>query len=133
MAYILLIEDNQQNADMVIHILNSVGLEVKQFVRGLDGAQFARREHPDLILLDFDLPDIDGRTLILTLKKQLGGVSAPPIVAVTARTGQMEMKVAERFGCSAFIGKPFTPEQLINVVKQLLERNKAANEPVRRS
>lgn len=131
MAYILLIEDNQQNADMVIHILNSIGLEVKLFLRGLDGAQYARRERPDLILLDFDLPDIDGRTLILTLKKQLGGPTAPPIVAVTARTGQMEMKVAERFGCSAFIGKPFTPDQLISVVHQLTDRSKTPSEVVR--
>jgi CheY-like chemotaxis protein len=130
MAYILLIEDNQQNADMVIHILNSIGLEVKLFLRGLDGAQYARKERPDLILLDFDLPDIDGRTLILTLKKHLGGQAAPPIVAVTARTGQLEMKVAERFGCSAFVGKPFTPEQLIKVVCQLLQRNKISNEPL---
>ena len=129
MASILLIEDNQQNADMVIHILNSIGLEVKAFVRGLDGAQFARKERPDLILLDFDLPDIGGRTLILTLKKQLGGPAAPPIVAVTARIGQMEMKVAERFGCSAFIGKPFTPEQLIEVVHQLIARSKASTYP----
>ncbi len=130
MGYILLIEDNQQNADMVIHILNSIGLDVKLFLRGLDGAHFARRERPDLILLDFDLPDIDGRTLILTLKKQLGGPSAPPIVAVTARTGQMEMKIAERFGCSAFIGKPFTPDQLIKVVQQLLERSKPISQPI---
>ncbi len=130
MGYILLIEDNQQNADMVIHILNSIGLEVRLCLRGLDGAQLARRERPDMILLDFDLPDIDGRTLILTFKKQLGGVSAPPIVAVTARTGQMEMRVAERFGCSAFIGKPFNPGQLIKVVQELLERTQATSEPV---
>jgi CheY-like chemotaxis protein len=121
MSYIMLVEDNQENADMTIHILKSVGLEVKLFLRGLEGVQYARKERPDLILLDFDLPDIDGRTLILTLRKQLGGEAAPPIVAVTARTGHMEMKVAERFGCAAFIGKPFTPERLIGVVQQLLE------------
>ncbi len=129
MSYILLIEDNQQNADMVIHILKSIGREVKLFLRGLEGVQYARKERPDLILLDFDLPDIDGRTLILTLKKQLGGQAAPPIVAVTARTGHMEMKIAERFGCSAFIGKPFTPEQLIKVVQQLTNHSQETNPP----
>src|SRR5579871_1513060 len=105
MAYVLLIEDNQQNADMMIHLLQSVGFEVRHFIKGLEGSQQARRERPDLILLDFNLPDIDGRTLILTLKRGLGDSAAPPIVAVTARTGQVEKDLAERFGCSAFISK----------------------------
>jgi CheY-like chemotaxis protein len=120
MSYILLVEDNQQNADMVIHILQAEGMEVKHFVRGLDAAQFARKERPALILMDFDLPDIDGRTLVLSLKKQLGGDDAPPFVAVTARTGEMEKRVAERFGCAGFVSKPFKPEKLLNVVQTLL-------------
>ena len=122
MSYILLIEDNQENADMVIRILTAEGLTVKHFLRGLEGAQHARRNRPDLILMDFDLPDIDGRTLILNLKKQLGDKSAPPIAAVTARTGPGEMQLAERFGCAAFLGKPFTPDNLIDMVRQLLPK-----------
>jgi CheY-like chemotaxis protein len=122
MSYILLIEDNQQNADMAIQILSSVGLKVKLAARGLEGAQYARKECPALILLDFDLPDIDGRTLILSLKKNLGGQSAPPIVAVTARTGATEMRLAEQFGCAAFIAKPYNPETLIDIVQTLLRQ-----------
>ena len=68
--------------------------------------------HPDLILMDFDLPDVDGRNLILALKKQLGGVNAPPIVAVTARTGSVEMKLAQSFGCSAFQSPACSPASL---------------------
>lgn len=120
MSYILLVEDNQQSADMVIHILNAAGYQIKHFVRGLEGAKQARKEIPDLILMDFNLPDIDGRNLVLALKKQLGGNSAPPIVAVTARTGEQEMYVARHFGCDAFISKPFAPDHLLNVVKQCL-------------
>ena len=126
MSYILLVEDNQQNADMVIHILTTAGFEIKHFIRGLDGAKHARQERPDLILMDFDLPDVDGRNLILALKKQLGGAAAPPIVAVTARTGSVEMKLAQSFGCSAFIAKPFTPERLLDVVGQLLPKAASA-------
>src|SRR5260221_2962298 len=121
MTYILLVEDNQQNADMVIHILQSAGMEVKHFVHGLEAAQFARKERPSLILMDFDLPDIDGRTLVLSLKKQLGGQDAPPIVAVTARTGEMEKRVAERFGCAGFVSKPFKPEKLLSLVQSLVD------------
>ncbi len=125
MTYVLLIEDNQQNADMMIQLLQSIGLEVKHFIKGLEGSQYARKERPDLILLDFNLPDIDGRTLILTLKRNLGDDAAPPIVAVTARTGQVEKTLAERFGCSAFVSKPFDPERFIAVVQQLVKQNQA--------
>jgi CheY-like chemotaxis protein len=121
MAYILLIEDDQQNADMVIHILQSAGMEVKHFVRGLEAAQFARKERPLLILIDFDLPDIDGRTLVLSLKKQLGGEVAPPIIAVTARTGDIERRIAERFGCAGFVSKPFKPEKLLGIIQTLVD------------
>jgi CheY-like chemotaxis protein len=121
MAYVLLIEDDQQNADMVIHILQSAGLEVKHFVRGLEAAQFARKQRPLLILIDFDLPDIDGRTLVLALKKQLGSEVAPPIVALTARTGDVERRLAERFGCSGFVSKPFKPERLLSIIQTLVE------------
>jgi CheY-like chemotaxis protein len=119
MGYILLIEDNQDNADMMIRILQSAGLEVRHITKGLEGAQIARAKRPDLILLDFNLPDIDGRNLILTLKRQLGGAGAPPIIAVTARTGPMEEAVAARFGCDAFVRKPFDPEEFLALVLQL--------------
>ena len=120
MAYILLVEDDQNNADMVIHLLKGLNIEVRHTLRGLDGAIAARKEHPALILMDFNLPDIDGRTLVLQLKKQLGGASAPPIVALTARAGQSEMRLAEAFGCSAFVSKPFEPEELISLIKRLV-------------
>lgn len=120
MTFILLVEDNQQNADMIIHILQSAGLEVKHFTHGLEATTFARKERPSLILMDFDLPDIDGRTLVLSLKRQLGGNAAPPIIAVTARTGEVEKRLAERFGCAGFVSKPFKPERLLNMVQSLL-------------
>src|SRR5450432_399645 len=123
MNYILLIEDNQQNADLVIQILQSAGMDVKHFINGLEAAQFARRQHPSVILIDFDLPDIDGRTLVLSLKKQLGGESAPPIVAVTARTGATEKRLAEQFGCAGFVSKPFEPDKLLSLIQDLLDQS----------
>jgi CheY-like chemotaxis protein len=120
MSYVLLIEDNQENADMVIRLLHKLGLEVRHTVRGLEGAHMARTERPSLILMDFNLPDIDGRTMVLQLKKQLGGPVAPPIAALTARTGNVERQLAQRFGCSAFISKPFEPEEFLEIVRSLV-------------
>jgi CheY-like chemotaxis protein len=120
MSYILLVEDNKANADMMIRLLEGEDFEVRHSIKGLEAAHMARRERPMLILMDFNLPDIDGRTLVLQLKKQLGGDAAPPIVAVTARTGKAEKQLAERFGCSAFISKPFAPEEFLKVVKEFV-------------
>src|SRR5512135_1831506 len=116
MYHVLLVEDNQDNADLVIRILKPAGYEVQHVTRGLEATQAVKAKRPDLVLLDFNLPDIDGRNLILTLKRQLGGVNAPPIIAVTARTGKIEEKVAERFGCDAFVRKPFDPGEFLALI-----------------
>lgn len=118
MSHILLIEDNQANADMIVHILVSAGYEVKHFLKGLEGAKSARAEPPTLILMDFNLPDIDGRTLSLLLKQQLRHV---PIVGCTARVGDVELQIAAKFGCSAVLNKPFTPNELLTVVDRTLK------------
>jgi CheY-like chemotaxis protein len=120
MSYVLLIEDNQSNADIVIRLLESLHIEVRHSLRGYEGAQMARQDRPALILMDFNLPDVDGRVLTLQIKKRLGGTSAPPIVALTARTGEREMHQAELFGCTAFVSKPFPPEELLTLVRQLI-------------
>jgi DNA-binding response OmpR family regulator len=122
MSYILLIEDNQANADMANRALTAAGFEVQHHLRGLDGARTARVKRPSLILLDFDLPDIDGKALILTLKRQLGGIHSPPIVAFTAQIGRAEKQLAARFGCKAFVGKPFDPQQLVELVNELVHQ-----------
>jgi CheY-like chemotaxis protein len=120
MTYILLVEDNKDNADMIGHILTSANYQVRHYVKGLEAAHEARRERPDLIIMDFNLPDIDGRTLMQLLKKQLGGVDSPPFVACTARVGNVEVRLAEKSGCSAFLRKPFSPEDLLTLVGRFL-------------
>jgi len=122
MSYILLVEDNKDNADMIIHILTSAHYEVRHFQRGLQAAQEARRQKPELILMDFNLPDVDGRTLSMVLTRQLGGPQSPPIIACTARVGTSEAKLAAQFGCSAFLRKPFSPEDLLALVQRFVPR-----------
>lgn len=119
MSYILLVEDNPDNANMMIRLLKSEGFEVVHFVNGLDAAKYSRQNMPMLVLMDFNLPDIDGRTLTMLLKKQLGN-NPPPFIAVTARSGRTEEYLASRFGCDAFINKPFDPEEFIETVKSFV-------------
>ncbi|MBI5929609.1 MAG: response regulator [Chloroflexi bacterium] len=125
MGYILLIEDNQSNADMMIHILTSEGYTVKHCITGSEGVHAALADHPDMIFLDFNLPDVDGRTLILVFRKRLG--KDIPIVACTARFGGIEKRISQSFGSSAFLTKPFTPEELLQTVN-LFSKTKAQDE-----
>jgi DNA-binding response OmpR family regulator len=82
----------------------------------MDGVRQARSERPQLVLMDFNLPDINGSVLILTMKKILGGLESPPFIAVTARTGDVEKAVAKRYGYDAFISKPFDPQEFVDTV-----------------
>jgi CheY-like chemotaxis protein len=120
MGYILLIEDNPLNAEIVTILLSTLKLEVRHAMKGLEGAKMARQDRPTLILMDFDLPDIDGRTLALQLKKQLGDKNAPPIVAVTAHVGKSEERLAKHFGCTAFVGKPIVDDEFLTLIQRLL-------------
>ncbi len=128
MSYILLVEDNQASADIAIHTLQTSGYEVRHFTRGLEGAKVARKDRPALILMDFNLPDVDGRTMALLLKKQLGDRESPPIVAFTARTGHSEEMLARSFGCDGFISKPFAPADLLDLVNRLLKQRETAQD-----
>ncbi len=119
MTRVLLVEDNLENADYTIRVLESASYEVCHTVRGLDGMRLVRRERLDLILLDLDLPDINGLTMARMLKTQLGQ-AAPPIIAVTAQTGVQEMNRAADFGCDAFVSKPFLPDELLQVILVVL-------------
>jgi CheY-like chemotaxis protein len=120
MAYILLVEDNQQNADLAIRLLTAAGYQVKHSIKGLQAAKLAREELPLLILMDFELPDVTGQTATLVIRKQLGG-KTPPIVAVTGHATEADKLNAKKIGCVAFIAKPYPPEQLLNTVKYLLQ------------
>ncbi len=120
MSYILLIEDDLALAGMVQRLLEVAGYQVKHVPHGFDGAKLARANVPSLILMDFNLPDIDGRTLAFTLHKQLWNDAAPPIIACTSHTGRSEARLAERFGCAAFLGKPFSPQELLEIVERFV-------------
>ena len=126
MARVLLIEDNPNNAEYIIRILQGIGHQVDHYIMGVEGGLAARKQVPDIILVDFNLPDIDGSVLALTLRKSLVGKSTP-IVAVTARNTNLDRLMAQKFGCDAFIGKPFEPEELISVVEKLLASSVPVN------
>lgn len=116
MSRILLVEANQAAAKRILAILHSASYEVEHVLFGLDAAKSTQKSRPGLILMDFNLPDIDGRIIALFLRQQLVDV---PIVVYTSDSDETEARLIINFGCSAFLSNPFAAEELLNMVREL--------------
>jgi two-component system cell cycle response regulator DivK len=116
---VLVIEDNEQNLYLTTFILEKHGYEVIQARGGREGTRLADQDRPDLILLDIQLPEMDGYQVAEVLRSNpaLDGV---PIVAVTsyAMVGDRERILAA--GCSGYIEKPINPDTFVAQVEAYL-------------
>lgn len=113
---ILYIEDNEQNLYLVTFILKSKGYEVVQARSGIEGIALASNRRPDLILLDIQLPEMDGYEIARRLRTNQG-LQGIPIVAVTsyAMVGDREKALAA--GCDGYIEKPINPETFLDQIE----------------
>ena len=119
MARILIIEDNEHNLYLETFILQKNGHEVIQASSGEAGIVRAAQELPDLILLDIQLPGMDGYAVAQALRRN-AAIAQIPIIAVTsyAMTGDRERILAA--GCTSYIEKPINPETFHLEVAQFL-------------
>lgn len=119
MARILYIEDNEQNLYLVSFILEKAGHEVLAARSGIEGLGKAVEERPDLILLDFQLPEMDGLEVLRRLKADQA-VANIPVLAVTsfAMVGDKERFLAA--GCSGYLEKPINPDTFLAAVERFL-------------
>ncbi len=117
---ILIVEDNPGSL-----MLATVSLEIEGFkVTGAESAQQARallaRATPNLILMDIQLPDIDGLEFTKELKAD-PATAEIPVIALTAHAMPLHERAARAAGCVGFIAKPWTPEALSRDVRAILE------------
>ena len=105
MARILIIEDNPANMKLACLLLNNAGHVPLCATDAETGMTMARAERPDLILMDIQLPGIDGLTAT-TLLKQASATAAIPVIALTAMAMKNDQEKAEAAGCDAYIAKP---------------------------
>jgi two-component system, cell cycle response regulator DivK len=110
---ILIIEDNEQNMYMLTYLLESNNYEVFQSFNGPAGIILAGKNHPDVILLDIQLPEMDGYSVARELRK-IKELSLIPIIAVTsyAMTGDKEKAIEA--GATGYIEKPIDPDTFIS-------------------
>jgi two-component system, cell cycle response regulator DivK len=106
---ILLVEDNEQNRYLAQYILEDAGMEVVCAVTGVEGLAMARSSRPDLILLDIQLPEMDGYQVLAKLKTD-PELAAIPVVAVTSFAMPGERQRALEGGCLGYIEKPIPPD-----------------------
>lgn len=117
---ILLIEDNDQNRYLVTFLLENRGHEVIPARDGADGIEAARTLDPEVILLDIQLPVLDGYDVARALRRipHLGDV---PIVAVTSYAMPGDREKALEAGCTGYIEKPIDPDTFVQAVESLAE------------
>lgn len=116
---ILLIEDNEQNRYLATFLLEQNGYKVVQAFDGPDGIEAAKNLQPDLILLDIQLPGMDGYS-VATAIRNFASLRDTPMIAVTsyAMVGDREKSLAS--GCNGYIEKPINPDTFVQEIAQFL-------------
>ncbi len=116
---ILVIEDQPDNRQIVRDCLTAHGYVVIEAVRGDDGVAMASEVNPDLILMDIQMPGLDGYEATRRIKSNPELFSIP-IIAVTSYALSGDDKKAEAAGCDGYLSKPVSPRQLLATVEKYL-------------
>lgn len=116
---ILHVEDNPSNRKVVQHIFRTVDYRLTEATDGEEGVAAARRELPDLVLLDMQLPKLSGYDVARALKAD-EGTRHIPILAVTSYALAGDETRAMEAGCDGYLPKPFRPHQLLEHLEKLL-------------
>ena len=119
MTVILIVEDNEKNLKLVRDVLQFKGYRTLEAVTGTEGVRLAREEKPDLVLMDIQLPDIDGITALgrlradpLTLKM--------PVVAVSASVMPNDQQRIVASGFDAYVTKPINVKSFLETVEKFV-------------
>jgi two-component system, cell cycle response regulator DivK len=112
---ILIVEDNELNMKLLNDLLEAHGYDVLSTGRGAVAIEWARQYHPDLILMDLQLPDVSGLDATRQLKAN-AETRDIPIIAVTAFAMAGDQKRALDHGCDAYVAKPIALRDFLNLV-----------------
>ena len=116
---ILVVEDHEENRRIMRDLLTAAGYEMIEALTGEEGIVLAERERPDLILMDIQLPGLDGYETTRRIKAQ-PALRAIPIIAVTSYALSGDDVKALEAGCDAYVTKPFSPRALLAKMREFL-------------
>ena len=116
---VLLVEDNEDNLVVYRTILEHVGYEVLEARDGEEGVNRARRDKPDLILMDISIPKLDGWAATRRLKAD-AATREIPIIALTAHALDEDRQRAIEVGCDGYLAKPIEPRRVVQEVERFV-------------
>lgn len=128
MPAILIIEDESELARVVQSYLEQAGMSVRVETRGDRGLWAWEQLKPDLVLLDLNLPGMDG----LDVAREIRRKSDTPIIMITARAEEYDRLIGLELGADDYIVKPFSPREVVARVRAVLRRSSTAPAPPRR-
>ncbi len=120
MSTILIVEDNEKNMKLARDVLQAKGYATLEAVNGEDGVRLALAHKPDMVLMDIQLPDING-VEAFTLIRANAETAHIPVVAFTASVTPMDRNRITDAGFDGFIGKPVNLKEFLETVRKTLE------------
>jgi two-component system, cell cycle response regulator DivK len=121
MSLILIVEDNEKNMKLARDVLQVKGYATIEAVTGEDGVKLAVEQKPDLVLMDIQLPGINGIEALRILREN-PATAAIPVIAVTASVMQQDRKQIMEAGFDAYVGKPIDLKEFLAAVHKALGR-----------
>ena len=118
---ILIVEDNEKNLKMVRDVLRFKGYQTIEAGTGEDGVRLAKERHPDLVLMDIQLPGIDGIVALGQLRAD-PTTRAIPVIAVTASAMTHDRKKIMAAGFDGYQTKPIKVREFLEAVREMLDR-----------
>ena len=125
MKTILIVEDNEKNMKLVRDILRHNGQATIEAMTGGEGVRLAIEKKPDLILMDIQLPDIDGIEALSRIRKETS-LDTVAVIAVSASVMPDDQQKIVTSGFDAFVTKPINLKQFLDTVKRFLALGRAA-------
>lgn len=116
---VLVVEDREDNRQILRDLLGSVGYDVVEAHNGEAAIDAAKAHRPDLILMDIQLPLLDGYEATRRLKADVD-LKSIPIIAVTSYALSGDELKARAAGCDAYVAKPYSPRELVAKIKEFL-------------
>jgi two-component system cell cycle response regulator DivK len=117
---ILVVEDHEDNRQILRDLLASAGYEMIEAENGEEGVAAATAEQPDLILMDIQLPILDGYEATRRIKAD-PALKAIPIIVVTSYALSGDEDKARAAGCDAYVAKPYSPRLLLARIREFLD------------
>ena len=120
MSVILIVEDNEKNMKLVRDVLQVKGYQTLEAATAEDGIALAQAHSPDLVLMDIQLPGMDGIEALGVLREN-PATAHIPVIAVTASVMQQDRKLITEAGFDAYIGKPINLKEFLQAVREMIE------------